>query len=120
VPIKALKPEDSIQNDKIICLECGAEMRQMSKAHLASHGLRAKEYKKKYGFTMRTALAAKSVTRARKRAGKKRGLPEKLKAYLEARRQSKVRTPVAEPLSDSPGAERIKRVRKWFSPKKVE
>ena len=38
-----------------------------------------KEYKKKYGFTMRTTLSAKSVTKARSKAAKKRGLPENLK-----------------------------------------
>ena len=40
-----------------------------------------KEYKKKYGFTMKTPLSAKSVTKARSKAAKKRGLPENLKKY---------------------------------------
>ena len=55
-PTRALTPENSIQNDKVICLECGAEMQQLTQKHLVSHGLSTKEYKKKYGFTMRTAL----------------------------------------------------------------
>ena len=88
-PAKAVKPEDSIQNDKVICLECGKEMRQLTKAHLVSHGMSAKEYKRKYGFTMGTPLAAKSLTKARSKATKKRGLPEKLQKYKEARRQAK-------------------------------
>jgi predicted transcriptional regulator len=84
-----LTPQDSIQNDKVICLECGAEMRQLTPKHLLSHGTNQKEYRKKYGFTMRTPLAAKSLTKARSKAAKKRGLPEKLKKYMEARRQKK-------------------------------
>ena len=59
-PAKALKPEDSIQNDKVICLECGAAMKQLTKKHLDAHDLTAKEYKNKYGFKVGTALAAKS------------------------------------------------------------
>jgi predicted transcriptional regulator len=86
-----LSPANSIQNDKVICLECGAEMRQLSKAHLVSHSMSAKEYKKKYGFTMRTPLSAKSLTKARSKAMKKRGLPEKLKQFIEARRQEKAK-----------------------------
>ncbi len=88
-PAKALTPQDSIQKDKVICLECGAEMKQITQKHLAGHGMDRKEYKKKYGFTMRTPLSAKSVTKARQKAAKKRGLPENLQKYMEARRQEK-------------------------------
>ena len=84
-----LSPANSIQNDKVICLECGAEMRQLTSKHLVSHGMSQKEYRKKYGFTMRTPLSAKSLTKARSKAAKKRGLPEKLKKAMEARRQKK-------------------------------
>ncbi|MGA3114218.1 MAG: MucR family transcriptional regulator [Syntrophobacteraceae bacterium] len=38
-PAQALTPEDSIQNDKVICLECGAEMRQVTSKHMVSHGM---------------------------------------------------------------------------------
>jgi hypothetical protein len=51
----------------------------------------AKEYRKKYGFTMRTPLAAKSLSKARSKAARKRGLPEKLKQAIEARRQAKAK-----------------------------
>ena len=88
-PAKELTPEDSIQNDKVVCLECGAEFKQLTQNHLASHGMSAKDYRKKYGFTMRMSLACKALSKARKRAAKKRGLPEKLQEYLEARRQAK-------------------------------
>jgi predicted transcriptional regulator len=42
-----LSPADSIQNDKVICLECGAEMRQLTSKHLVSHEMSQKEYRKK-------------------------------------------------------------------------
>ena len=84
-----LRPADSIQNDKVICLECGKQMRQLTSKHLVSHGMNPKEYRKKYGFSMKTPLAAKSLVKARSKAAKKRGLPEKLQKYIEARRQGK-------------------------------
>jgi predicted transcriptional regulator len=87
-----LTPENSIQNDKVICLECGKEMKVLTSKHLVSHGMNQKEYRKKYGFAMRTPLAAKSLTKARSKAAKKRGLPEKLQKYIEARRQKKAAT----------------------------
>ncbi len=116
---KTLAPQDSIQNDKVICLECGAEMRQLTSKHLVVHGMDQKEYRKKYGFSMRMPLAAKSLTKARSKAAKKRGLPEKLTQYIEARRQAKVaKTAVPEP--SGPGNQRAKKVRQRFSPKKME
>src|SRR5208337_4575137 len=86
---KTLTPQDSIQNDKVICLECGAEMKQLTVKHLVSHGMDQKQYKEKYGFSMRTPLAAKSVTEAQSNAAKKRGLPEKLTQLNEARKKEK-------------------------------
>ena len=84
-----LTPADSIQNDKVVCLECGAEMKQLTSKHLVSHGMSQREYREKYGFSMSIPLAAKSVTKARSKAAKKRGLPEELQKFMEARRQSK-------------------------------
>ncbi len=123
-PAQALTPENSIQNDKVICLECGAEKRQLTHKHLSSHGMSQKEYKKKYGFTMRTPLAAKSLIKARSKAAKKRGLPENLKKAIEAKRQSKAeasKPAVTEKVmakSSGPVDHRVKKVRQRFSPKK--
>jgi predicted transcriptional regulator len=40
VAATTLSPADSIQNDKVICLECGAEMRQLSKRSRREFGRR--------------------------------------------------------------------------------
>jgi hypothetical protein len=63
-------------------------------------------------------LSAKALTKARSKAAKKRGLPEKLQKYMEARRQAKT-GPKAPALSNGPGAQRAKEVRRLFSPKKM-
>ncbi len=54
-------PEKSIQKNKVICLECGREFKLLSNRHLIKeHNMDAKEYRKKYGFSARQPLAAKS------------------------------------------------------------
>lgn len=92
---EVLAPKDSIQENKVICLECGAEMRQLTGKHLISHGMSQKDYRKKYGFSMRTPLSAKSLTKARSKAAKKRGLPENLLKAIEAKRQIKAKAAVS-------------------------
>lgn len=105
-------PENSIQNDKVICLECGAEMKQLTQKHLSSHGIGSKDYKKKYGFPMRTPLAAKSLTKARSKAAKKRGLPANLVKAIEARRQSKAQSAApAVPEKKQPAVKRRRKAR---------
>ncbi|MHC1728242.1 MAG: MucR family transcriptional regulator [Syntrophobacteraceae bacterium] len=117
----ALTPENSIQENKVICLECGGAFKQLTQKHLSSHDISPKDYKKKYGFTMKTPLSAKSLTRARKKVAKKRGLPENLKKVIEARRQSKAQAQKAAAIPEisGPGAERAKKARRHFSPKKI-
>jgi predicted transcriptional regulator len=91
-----LTPQNSIQDDKVICLECGAEFKQLTYKHLASHGLDQSAYKKKYGFPVTMPLAPKSLIEKMQSAAKKRGLPEKLKQYVETRRQAKAKASAPE------------------------
>jgi len=83
------EPRESIQDDRIICLECGTEMRQLTTKHLSSHDLTPREYKQKWGFSLKQPLSAKSLTKARSKAAKKRGLPANLVKFLEERKQKK-------------------------------
>jgi predicted transcriptional regulator len=82
-------PKSSIQEDKVICLECSKEMRQLTAKHLGSHGLTIGEYKKKWGFARKQSLSAISLSKARSKSAKKRGLPEKLLKFQEEKRQEK-------------------------------
>ena len=119
-PPKELTPADSIQNDKVICLECGAEFKQLTQRHLLSHGMSPKEYKAKYGFTMRTSLSARALSKARSRVAKKRGLPEKLQKYIEAKRRAKAEASKRAAEPNKPETQRVKRVRKRFTPKTTQ
>lgn len=81
----SLHPQKSIQKNKIVCLECGQEFKALSSKHLASHGLDSKSYRKKYGFSARQPLCAKSVSEYRSASGKERGISENLQKAIAAR-----------------------------------
>ncbi|MDR3554324.1 MAG: MucR family transcriptional regulator [Syntrophobacteraceae bacterium] len=84
------EPLQSIHDDKVVCLECGAEMRQLTAKHLSRHNITVREYKHKWGFALKQPLSAKRLTRARSLAARKRGLPANLVKFLEQRKQKKV------------------------------
>lgn len=84
-----MDPKKSIQKNKIICLECGQEFKMLSPKHLKSHGLTSKEYRKKYGFSARQPLCAKSLSEKRSASGKERGLPDNLRKAIDARTKKK-------------------------------
>uniref|UniRef100_A0A831ZL63 MucR family transcriptional regulator n=1 Tax=Desulfacinum infernum TaxID=35837 RepID=A0A831ZL63_9BACT len=86
-PVLGKGPYESIGEDSVVCLECGAQFRQITANHLRSHGLTPREYKKKWGFRLKDSLAAKGVTRSRSESAKARGIPENLKAYQESRKK---------------------------------
>lgn len=74
-----LDPLKSVQRNKVICLECGREFRQLSNAHLRSHGLTVREYRRKWGLPARFPLAAKTLVAKRKKVAKEKGFGERLK-----------------------------------------
>lgn len=88
----ALSPEKSLQKNKVICLECGQEFKMLSPKHLKSHGLTSREYRVKYGFSLRQPLCAKSLSDKRKKAGKARGLPENLRKAIAQRKKRKTKS----------------------------
>ena len=84
----SMSPEKSIQKNRVVCPECGETFKMLSPKHLKSHDLTPKEYRKKYGFSMRQPLCAKSLSERRSKSGKKRGLPENLRKAIAARTKS--------------------------------
>jgi len=84
-----LEPSASIQEDSVVCLECGAEFRQLTANHLRTHEITPREYKKKWGFPLKQPLSARNLTILRSRSAKKRGLPSKLRQYHEDQRRKK-------------------------------
>ena len=79
--IARLRPQDSIQRNRVICLECNKDFKLLSNRHLALHGLTSRDYKLKYGLPLRQPLSAKSLTQTRRKIAKEKGLGAKLVAY---------------------------------------
>jgi predicted transcriptional regulator len=87
VIVPKMKPSESIRNDVIICLECGKEFKQLTHTHLErEHGLSSSEYRKRYGFSSKQPLSARSVSEHRRAKAQELGLGNRLKA---ARARSK-------------------------------
>jgi predicted transcriptional regulator len=93
----------SIQDDRVICMECRAEFRQLTANHLRIHHLTPREYKKKWGFALKQPLSARVLTKLRSRSAKKRGLPEKLKLYLAQKRENKTTNSEISTSGSAPG-----------------
>lgn len=87
-----ISPQKSILKNKIICLECGEEFKMLSPKHLRSHGLTGREYRVKYGFSLRQPLCAKALSEKRKKSGKERGIPDALKKAIAARKKASTAT----------------------------
>lgn len=83
-----VSPQDSIQQDQVICLECGKSYKVLSSKHLKTHGLSSREYRKKYGFSLRQPLCSKALSEKRKKAGEERGAPENLLKAIAGKKKS--------------------------------
>lgn len=86
-----LRPQDSIQRNRVICLECNKDFKLLSNRHLALHGLTSRAYKIKYGLPLRQPLSAKSLTQTRRKIAKEKGLGAKLVAYRREQGQRRRR-----------------------------
>ena len=84
----AMDPMDSIREEKIVCLECGKEFKQISHTHLKSHGLTPKEYRKKYLLPAKQPLTARSLSEKRKLKAREIGLGGRLKRLREAKQKA--------------------------------
>lgn len=57
--------EASIQQEKVVCLECGKALQLLSHRHLATHGLTPRTYKRKHGLRLTQALCTHALARRR-------------------------------------------------------
>lgn len=81
-----INPRESIQDDKIVCIECGAGYKTLTHTHLGHHGLTSDEYKQKWGIPTKQPLSAKSVSQRRKDQAKDRNVGETLTQARAAKR----------------------------------
>jgi len=86
-----MSPLDSIQQDRVICLECHREFQLLASRHLALHGLTSHDYKHKYGLPLRQPLCAKSVSLSRRKIAKEKGLGTKIAPFQKKEKANIVR-----------------------------
>jgi predicted transcriptional regulator len=85
-------PKKSIQRNYIINLEDGKKYKQLTARTLAKFGLTPAEYRKKWGFSPRQPLAAKSLSAKRRKTAKALGLGEKLQKARKAKAAAAAKT----------------------------
>ncbi len=78
-------PNRAIKKNTVVCLECGAEFKILNKKHIASHGLSPVEYREKWGYGTRQALAAKALSEKRRKVAQEAGLGQKMVAARKAK-----------------------------------
>ena len=83
-----MDPKRSIRENDIVCLECGQAFKMLPK-HLKSHGMTAREYRKKYGFSSRQSLWAKALSDEHSAASKERGIHLNLRKSIAERAEKK-------------------------------
>ena len=103
-----MDPKKSIRRNKVFCLECGKEFKQLGNRHLKEHGLDSKEYRKKYGFSARQPLTAKSLSAKRTKTAKALGLGERLQKALQKSRKAKEKPPAKKAKAKAPVKKKAK------------
>jgi predicted transcriptional regulator len=54
-----------MQQEKVVCLECGKALRLISHRHLEIHALTPRTYKRKHGLQLTQTLCTEELTRRR-------------------------------------------------------
>ena len=78
-------PAKSIHRAYVINLEDGKKYKQLTARTLAKFDLTPREYRKKWGFSLRQPLSAKALTAKRRKTAKELGLGARLQKARKAR-----------------------------------
>lgn len=65
-------PQKSIQQNLVICLECGKSFQIITPQHMAKHGLTHQEYKEKWGIDVNKPLLSRRLSKRRGMKAKSR------------------------------------------------
>lgn len=88
-------PRKSIQRNYIVNLEDGKKYKQLTTRTLAKFDLTPAEYRKKWGFSARQALASKALSAKRRKTAKALGLGERLQQARKAKAAAAAKAKVA-------------------------
>jgi predicted transcriptional regulator len=112
-------PIRSVQKNYVVNLEDGSKYKQITAKTLAKFGLTAREYRKKWGFSARQPLSAKSLSAKRRKTAMDLGLADKLAAARKARSKAAAKKKaVAEKKKATPAKKKAKPAKKKAKPAK--
>ena len=82
------QPENSIQRNHVICLECGKAFTLLSNRHLALHGLTPRAYKQKHGLRMTQPLSAQTLSARRRKMARELKMGKQLAEWRASRQEA--------------------------------
>lgn len=75
----AVAVRKSVQDDQIICLECGGAFKSLKRHLMTHHGLGPEEYREKWDLPVDYPMVAPAYAEARSRLAKEMGLGQRRK-----------------------------------------
>ncbi|MBP1853294.1 MucR family transcriptional regulator [Rhizobium halophytocola] len=78
-PKPAVSVRKSVQDDQIICLECGGNFKSLKRHLMTHHGLNPEEYRDKWDLPLDYPMVAPAYAEARSRLAKEMGLGQRRK-----------------------------------------
>src|SRR5262245_14769064 len=101
-------PRRAIQDETIRCLICGRTFGQLTNTHLRTHGTRAGEYKRRFGYNLSQAIMCRKLRRLYAERAVRAGLrrPERRAARLNSRQSSSNSQKVCQHSTQQPTDER--------------
>ncbi|TPW25846.1 MucR family transcriptional regulator [Pararhizobium mangrovi] len=76
-PTPAVSPKKSVQQDHLVCLECGAKQKTLKRHLMSAHGLTPAEYRERFALSPNYPLVAPSYAEKRSQLAKDAGLGRK-------------------------------------------
>ena len=73
-------PRRAVEEDRIICLICGARFRQLTNTHLRGHALSAFEYKRRFGYNRGRPLMCRALSRLYAERAVRSGLASRIRS----------------------------------------
>ena len=73
-------PRRAVEEERIVCLICGAGFRQLTNTHLRGHALSAPEYKRQFGYNRGRPLMCRALSRLYAERAVRSGLASRIRS----------------------------------------
>ena len=73
-------PRRAVEEERIVCLICGARFRQLTNTHLRGHARSAPEYKRQFGYNRGRRLMCRALSRLYAERAVRSGLASRIRS----------------------------------------